>query len=67
MSETPESQAVAADERGREIQDQVEAAEAKSLAPKSPKATQAGAREYPVPAFPWQHQDKPGSEAALDP
>ncbi|MES2722631.1 MAG: SDR family oxidoreductase [Pseudomonadota bacterium] len=67
MSETPNSQAEAAAERGREIQDQVEAAEAKSFAPKSPKAMQAGAREYPVPPFPRQHQDKPGSEAALDP
>ena len=67
MSETPESQAAAAAERGREIQDQVEAAEERSFAPKAPKAMQAGARAYPVPPFPKQHQDKPGSEAALDP
>ncbi|HQT53031.1 MAG TPA: SDR family oxidoreductase [Phenylobacterium sp.] len=67
MSETPESQAEAAAERGREIQDQVEAAEERSFAPNKPKAMQAGARAYPVPPFPRQHQDKLGSEAALDP
>ena len=67
MSETPDAQAQATAERGREIQDQVEAAEARSFAPKPPKAMQAGARDYPVPPFPKQHQDKPGSEAALNP
>lgn len=30
-------------------------------------AMQAGARDYPVPPFPQQHQPKPGDEAALDP
>jgi NAD(P)-dependent dehydrogenase (short-subunit alcohol dehydrogenase family) len=30
-------------------------------------AVQAGARIYPEPPFPKQHQSKPGSEAALDP
>jgi len=30
-------------------------------------AVQAGARAYPEPPFPEQHQAKPGSEAALDP
>ncbi len=30
-------------------------------------AMQAGARDYPVPPFPKQHQPKPGDEAALDP
>ncbi|MDP3803143.1 SDR family oxidoreductase [Brevundimonas sp.] len=33
----------------------------------SEKAVQAGAREYPEPPFPKQHQTKPGDEAALDP
>ena len=28
---------------------------------------QAGARRYPVPPFPEQHQSKPGDEAALEP
>ncbi|MDQ1155475.1 SDR family oxidoreductase [Brevundimonas sp. SORGH_AS_0993] len=30
-------------------------------------AVQAGARPYPEPPFPRQHQTKPGDEAALDP
>lgn len=30
-------------------------------------AVQAGARKYPEPPFPKQHQRKPGEEAALDP
>ena len=30
-------------------------------------AMQAGARAYPVPPFPQQHQAKPGDEAALEP
>jgi NAD(P)-dependent dehydrogenase (short-subunit alcohol dehydrogenase family) len=30
-------------------------------------AMQAGARPYPVPPFPPQHQDKPGAEYRLDP
>src|SRR5690606_5117092 len=30
-------------------------------------AMQAGARRYPVPPFPEQHQSKPGDEAALEP
>jgi NADP-dependent 3-hydroxy acid dehydrogenase YdfG len=33
----------------------------------SDKAVQAGARRYPEPPFPKQHQTKPGDEAALDP
>ena len=33
----------------------------------SEQAMQAGARRYPVPPFPRQHQPKPGDEAALDP
>ena len=31
------------------------------------RAVQAGARRYPEPPFPKQHQTKPGDEAALDP
>ncbi len=30
-------------------------------------AMQAGAREYPAPPFPKQHQAQPGEEARLDP
>jgi hypothetical protein len=33
----------------------------------SPKAMQAGAREYPAPPLPKQKQEKPGDEAALTP
>jgi NAD(P)-dependent dehydrogenase (short-subunit alcohol dehydrogenase family) len=33
----------------------------------SPRAIQAGARKYPVPPFPKQHQPKPGEERILDP
>jgi NAD(P)-dependent dehydrogenase (short-subunit alcohol dehydrogenase family) len=53
--------------RQREIQRQV--ARADKAPPKTePKgAMQAGARRYPAPPFPKQHQPKPGSDAALDP
>ncbi|WP_374599687.1 SDR family oxidoreductase [Brevundimonas sp.] len=34
---------------------------------KNDGAMQAGARPYPEPPFPKQHQTKPGDEAALDP
>lgn len=50
----------------REIQEQVAAADAE--APKASKnAMQAGARRYPEPPLPRQHQLKPGTEAELDP
>ena len=56
-----------AGERQREIQEQVAEAD-KEHRPKEPKnAMQAGARNYPAPPFPKQHQPKPGSEAHLDP
>jgi NAD(P)-dependent dehydrogenase (short-subunit alcohol dehydrogenase family) len=50
----------------REIQEQVSEADAHQ--PSSGKgAMQAGARRYPEPPFPEQHQDKPGDEASLTP
>lgn len=53
----------------RAIQDQVEQADSSAderpPEEKSFKAMQAGAREYPVPPLPAQHQAKPGSEADL--
>jgi NAD(P)-dependent dehydrogenase (short-subunit alcohol dehydrogenase family) len=53
-------------ERQREIQHEV--AKADQQAPsKKDGAMQAGARRYPEPPFPKQHQSKPGNEAALDP
>jgi NAD(P)-dependent dehydrogenase (short-subunit alcohol dehydrogenase family) len=52
----------------REIQKRAEAAEARSFKDKGEGgAMQAGARIYPAPPFPEQHQAKPGQEAALDP
>jgi NAD(P)-dependent dehydrogenase (short-subunit alcohol dehydrogenase family) len=53
-------------EAQREIQGEV-AADDKRPAPKSEGAMQAGARTYPEPPFPEQHQPKPGEEARLDP
>jgi len=53
-------------ERQRDIQDEVAAAD-RGTEEKKPEAMQAGARPYPVPPFPKQHQPKPGTEAVLDP
>jgi len=52
----------------RRIQEEVDAADrAKAQrAPARKKSSPRASRE-PVPPFPKQHQDKPGSEAALDP
>ncbi|MDX3977211.1 SDR family oxidoreductase [Shinella sp.] len=50
----------------RDIQDEVADADRKA-GDNKPKAMQAGARLYPVPPFPQQHQPKPGNEAKLDP
>lgn len=55
-------------EKQRDIQAQVDQADKK--APKEKKeesAMQAGARKYPEPPFPKQHQKKSGSEKDLDP
>ncbi|WP_374533216.1 SDR family oxidoreductase [Phenylobacterium sp.] len=51
----------------RDIQQRAEAAEDRSFAPEREGAMQAGARTYPEPPFPAQHQQKPGLEARLDP
>jgi hypothetical protein len=56
-----------ASERQRRIQKQVAAADRRHPKEKPSKAMQAGAREYPAPPFPKQHQAKPGKEAVLDP
>jgi NAD(P)-dependent dehydrogenase (short-subunit alcohol dehydrogenase family) len=53
-------------QRQRDIQKDVAAADANGK-DATPAAMQAGARLYPVPPFPRQHQPKPGSEAKLDP
>jgi NAD(P)-dependent dehydrogenase (short-subunit alcohol dehydrogenase family) len=55
-------------QRERAIQgkvDQAERSRPKQRKQGAPK--QAGARAYPTPPFPKQHQAKPGTEAALDP
>lgn len=50
----------------RRIQDQVAQADARMKEGEG-GAMQAGARRYPEPPLPKQHQPKPGSEAQLDP
>ena len=52
----------------RDIQRKVDASDRKqSEKPKPSEPMQAGAREYPEPPFPAQHQAKPGEEASLVP
>lgn len=53
-------------DRQREIQEQVAQTD-NAQESQSKGAMQAGARRYPEPPFPEQHQPKPGSEAQLDP
>jgi len=50
----------------RDIQREVKKADEQNNA-KGGGAMQAGARAYPEPPFPKQHQPKPGLERALDP
>ncbi|MGE0659352.1 MAG: SDR family oxidoreductase [Reyranellaceae bacterium] len=50
----------------RNIQQQVDEADSRQHG-RDEGAMQAGARPYPVPPFPAQHQPKPGDEARLDP
>ena len=56
-------------EEERAIQAPIDAKEAKSGGEekKEEGAVQAGARKYPEPPFPKQHQKKPGEEHKLDP
>jgi len=56
-----------APDRQREIEHQVEEADKEHPKQETKSAMQAGAREYPAPPFPPQHQSKPGSEADLNP
>ena len=62
---TPRAEAVADHERA--IQKPIDAKDARGQPDKPEGAVQAGARLYPEPPFPKQHQRKPGDEAALDP
>ncbi len=53
---------------GRDIQTKIDAkAKGSFEADENEPAMQAGARRYPAPPFPPQHQKKPGVEADLDP
>jgi NAD(P)-dependent dehydrogenase (short-subunit alcohol dehydrogenase family) len=56
-----------ASRRQHTIQKQVAKADRKRPKKEVTEAMQAGAREYPAPPFPKQHQSKPGSEADLNP
>jgi NAD(P)-dependent dehydrogenase (short-subunit alcohol dehydrogenase family) len=53
--------------RQRRIEKQVAKADRKHPKEKAKTAMQAGARKYPVPPFPRQHQHKSGSEERLNP
>ncbi|MFN4041566.1 MAG: SDR family oxidoreductase [Brevundimonas sp.] len=66
MAESREDRAEAVAEHERKIEAPIEASDAAQSGDKN-DAVQAGARAYPVPPFPKQHQPKPGDEAALDP
>lgn len=54
-------------QRQRDIQEQVAEADEKASGKEKTSAMQAGAREYPEPPFPKQHQPKPGAEYKLNP
>src|SRR5689334_14869531 len=53
--------------RQRKIQSQTARADRKRPRQEPEKPMQAGAREYPAPPFPKQHQRKPGDESRLEP
>lgn len=75
MTKTPEFEHIGerVAQAYRDIQAPLDAREARSFQPKEkeeagrPKAMQAGARVYPAPPYPEQHQAKPGLEDRLDP
>jgi hypothetical protein len=48
----------------RKIQEEIAKADKKHPKKKANGAMQAGAREYPTPSFPKQHQPKPGLQEA---
>ncbi|MET0183422.1 MAG: SDR family oxidoreductase [Caulobacterales bacterium] len=65
MSNPSQSERTAEDQR--RIQENIGRQEEGQHANENKKAMQAGARKYPEPPMPAQHQGKPGDEAALDP
>jgi hypothetical protein len=56
-----------AQSRQRSIQNQVSKADKIQPCREAEPAMQAGARDYPVPRFPKQHQSKPVSEQQFNP
>jgi NAD(P)-dependent dehydrogenase (short-subunit alcohol dehydrogenase family) len=68
-NQTPafEPAAKRAAEEERDIQRRIDVGEGKAFEDRKEGAMQAGARPYPEPPFPEQHQKKPGVEAMLDP
>ena len=54
-------------EEQHRIQNEVDRMDSQHADAEPDGAMQAGARAYPVPPFPRQHQAKPGSEAMLEP
>lgn len=67
MTDKRQREAESEAENQREIQRNVDRAEKKGAGGGKDGPMQAGARKYPEPPFPEQHQPKPGSERKLDP
>jgi NAD(P)-dependent dehydrogenase (short-subunit alcohol dehydrogenase family) len=63
----PRGVTMKADNRQRKIQRQVSKADQVHPKRNANEAMQAGARDYPAPPFPKQHQSKPGLERSLNP
>jgi len=68
---TDEAHAAQTAEKHRELQHEVDQADqskqSSTESKESSHAMQSGARRYPEPPFPKQHQEKPGEETKLDP
>ncbi|GAA0618043.1 SDR family oxidoreductase [Brevundimonas kwangchunensis] len=67
MTDRFESAADRIADQERKIQAEIDAKDVGSGDDNDGGAVQAGARKYPEPPFPKQHQTKPGDEARLDP
>ena len=66
-SETHAAEAAETAEAERRIQAGIDKTDARQPKEKKSEPPQTGARAYPVPPLPKQHQLKPGDESALDP
>ena len=67
MDDRLERRAETVADQERRIQAGIDAGTGRGGGAEPQGAVQAGARRYPEPPFPEQHQRKPGDEAALDP